>query len=413
MSFNKIESKTLLKKVYEQLLQKIIFGGFFLGQFHIRSTQQKLATATIILISFFCCFLQTGLGCSTFLLKNGSVLLAAHNLDMPDHIPGAIVINKRNVMKTRSSWLELTTGEKDPSPNLTWTSKYASVTFNPLGRDYPDGGMNEAGLFIEEMTLTGTKFPEDPSKPRIFMMQWMQYVLDSFSTVDQVIKSASQVTIDGWAWHFFTADKEGNAAVLEFLNRELVVYKGENLPLSALCNTKYSQEIERLGTYEEFGGDTPVSLENKKDIPRFVHAAYMLKHFDPSKNRPVDYAFQTLKQLERGVTQWSFVCDLKNLRVYFRTAPAQRIRHFDLLSFDLSCSTPVKIIDIHADLEKDISEKFKDYTLDLNRKFVKLGIDTLFGSSPQARAVVFKSQDTSLEKLGERIALYPERTKCK
>ena len=160
----------MLKKVYEQLLQKIIFVKFFSGQFYIRSTQQKLATATIIFISFFFCFLQTGVGCSTFLLKKGSVVLAAHNLDIPGHIPGAIIINKRNVMKTRSSWFELTTGEKDPSPNLAWTSKYASVTFNPLGREFPDGGMNETGLFIEEMTLTGTKFPEDPSKPRIFMM---------------------------------------------------------------------------------------------------------------------------------------------------------------------------------------------------------------------------------------------------
>jgi hypothetical protein len=35
--------------------------------------------------------------------------------------------------------------------------------------------MNEAGLYIEEMTLDGTRFPEDHSKPLIFMVQWMQY----------------------------------------------------------------------------------------------------------------------------------------------------------------------------------------------------------------------------------------------
>jgi hypothetical protein len=52
-------------------------------------------------------------------------------------------------------------------------------------------------------------------------------------------------------------------------------------------------------------------------MPRFVDAAKMLKHYDPSKRHAVEYGFDILTQLERGVTRWSFVCDLKNLKAYF------------------------------------------------------------------------------------------------
>lgn len=34
------------------------------------------------------------------------------------------------------------------SARLGWTSRYASVTFNQWGREFPMDGMNEAGLVV-------------------------------------------------------------------------------------------------------------------------------------------------------------------------------------------------------------------------------------------------------------------------
>ena len=64
------------------------------------------------------------------------------------------------------------------------TLQYISVTFNAFGRELPDGGMNEKGLFIWEMT-GGTTFDEEANRPRLFMSQWMQYQLDNFTHPQQ------------------------------------------------------------------------------------------------------------------------------------------------------------------------------------------------------------------------------------
>jgi len=84
--------------------------------------------------------------CSTFMLKGEDCHIYGHNLDSGSPVPGLVVINKRNIMKESRTWRELTTGKKDESISFQWTSKFGSVTFNPFGREFPDGGMNEAGL---------------------------------------------------------------------------------------------------------------------------------------------------------------------------------------------------------------------------------------------------------------------------
>jgi choloylglycine hydrolase len=343
------------------------------------------------------------------LLKKGDILIAGHNLGMPMHIPGVIVINKRGVAKKGKTWYEILSGKPSPVPSLTWVSKYGSITFNPFCRDFPDGGMNETGLFIGEMTLRGTRFPEDPSKPKIFMMQWMQYVLDNFEIVDQVIKSISEITLDGWEWHFFTADRKGNAAIIEFLDGKAMIYRGKDLPVAALCNTKYEEEIKNLKAFEGFDGKKPISLKDQT-IARFVHIAYMLKKYTPSEDSAIDYGFKILHQLDRGGTQWSFLCDLNHLKAYIRTAKSKKIRYVNLKSFDLSCNTPVKMLDIHADLFGNVEKNFQDYTLKANRNFVIQAFDALKNSG----FIDFvRSKGSTVEQVIQRIASYSETSTCR
>ena len=290
--------------------------------------------------------------CSTFMLKHGAEIIFGHNLDMPIPIPGLVVINKRGIYKEGTTWEELTSAESGKYKKVKWTSKFGSVSFNPLGVEFPDGGMNEKGLAIWEMTLSGTEFLRDKSLPRLFMMQWMQYILDNLETVDQVIKSAHEIAIDGWDWHFFTADKSGKCATIEFLNGEPVIHTGENLSVSALCNTRYAVELDRLKRYEGFGGRWPVEL-NDFNTPRFVHAAYMLKNYDPVKSESIiNYGFDILNHMERGGTQWSVILNLKQGDVYFKTSIANKIRRFSLKSFDLSNGKPRKLIDIDSNYDE-------------------------------------------------------------
>jgi choloylglycine hydrolase len=105
------------------------------------------------------------------MLRQPGAFVIGHNLDESFDVRGAIVVNKRKVQKTSVSLVELVTGQKPPSPSTSWTSLYGSVTFCPFGREFPDGGFNEAGLYIAEMTLPDTRFPEDDQLPKMFMMQ--------------------------------------------------------------------------------------------------------------------------------------------------------------------------------------------------------------------------------------------------
>jgi choloylglycine hydrolase len=346
--------------------------------------------------------------CSTFMLKHGSEQIFGHNLDMPMSIEGIVVVNKRNVFKKGKSFQELISDKGRKSPDISWTSKYGSITVNPFPREFPDGGMNEAGLCIWEMTLMGTKFMEDESLPTLFMMQWMQYCLDNFDSVDQVLKSTSEIAIDGWAWHFFTGDRTGKAASIEFLDGEVVIHSQDKLPVTALCNTIYAKELENLKEYEGFGGTKPIDMADEQ-VERFVHAAKMLKDYDPSKTESiVDYGFDVLGQLERGGTQWSIICDMKRLRIYFKTSLGKSIKYTAFDSFDFSNKTPAKILDINADLSGDVTGKFADSTTEANRNVARK-VYELFSQDPGFEKQL-KAQGITGEIFIERLATYADTT---
>ena len=186
--------------------------------------------------------------CSTFLIRHDGTLLVGHNLDEPgiEVWPGMVVVNKRGIPKQARTWRDVGSNTI-PAGRMRWVSKYGSITTNGFGRELPDGGMNEAGLVVCEMTLAETQFVEDDSLPQMFMMQWVQYLLDTCGSVEEVIRSAKSISLDGWNWHFFVADAKGEAAVIEFIEAKPVIFTGESMPVLVLCNTRYA---EGIGTTE-------------------------------------------------------------------------------------------------------------------------------------------------------------------
>jgi choloylglycine hydrolase len=315
----------------------------------------------------------TGSSCSTFMLHTEDAFLIGHNLDSGKEVPGTIVVNNRNVKKTGVSLAELILDIEIINPTIEWTSRYGSITFNAWGKEFIDGGINEEGLYIHEMTLLGTHFPEDDELPRMFMMQWMQYQLDKYATVEEVLSNISTITLDGWTWHFFVSDKDGNSAAIEFIDGILNISTGGSMPIPVLCNGAYQEELDNLGNYSGFGGEEPIRLRDK-GIPRFVHAAYMIQ--DPPQSIDLDYGFKILETLERGLTQWSIVIDIKQGRVYFRTSVGRNIKYIDIASFDFSSDTPVKMLDINSDLKGDVVDYFVDYSPIRNLRAAREGIES-------------------------------------
>ena len=310
--------------------------------------------------------------CSTFLLSTPGSRLVGHNLDDDIDVPGLVIANPRGITKENIGWQDLTGFRSKSRPRIRWTAKYGSITCNAFGREFPDGGLNEAGLYIEEMTLLGTAYPQTPGVPKMYHHQWVQYILDNFETVEQVLDSLAKVNIEGHCqWHFFTADQQGHAAAIEFLAGKAVVHSGAQMPVKALANTAYADELAHLAEYEGFGGTKTVDFKDRQGPERFVQAAAMIRKFEMQPQRPaVDEAFAILAQMDCGNNKWSAVFNLSQLRVYFRTYRAEEIKYIDFSSFDLSGSSPAMTRDIHQPGSGDVSGQFQAFSEAGNRSAI-------------------------------------------
>src|SRR5262245_35171247 len=89
--------------------------------------------------------------CSTFATRGEHAFIVGRNMDNPLPVAGLVLVNKRGIQKSTLPWSTLApSGPAEAAP--TWVSKYGSVTMSAIGRDFQDGGMNEASLIVEEMT---------------------------------------------------------------------------------------------------------------------------------------------------------------------------------------------------------------------------------------------------------------------
>jgi len=310
--------------------------------------------------------------CSTFQIESGDTIITGHNLDDYFTVPGMVVVNPRGIEKQSLSWKDFRKGRKNDVPRISWKSKYGSITYSIFGRELIDGGMNEAGLYIGEMTLFKTKYPTISSQPTFYHCFFMQYILDNFSSVDEALESFSRLNIDGHSlWHFFIADKHGNTAIVEFLNGEPVVYRGENLPHKVLCNTTYQSDLDSLALYKGYGGERVIDVTDKENTKRTVRATEMIRLYSENQQKPIiDYSFEMLSLLDLGNNQWQIVCDLTNQRVYFRTVLNGNIKFVDFSDFDFSSSSQ-KYIDIHSNQVGDVSASFQTLTNKINKKYVR------------------------------------------
>jgi ankyrin repeat protein len=98
----------------------------------------------------------------------------------------------------------------------------------------------------------------------------------------------------------------------------------------------------------------------------------MLNAYDSQTgSSPVDYVFEILENLSGNITRRSYVVDLNNQVVYFRTGSHTPVRSFSLKSFDFSCDAPAQILDLNARFSGDVTGKFQDYTLRANRRIAE------------------------------------------
>jgi choloylglycine hydrolase len=206
--------------------------------------------------------------------------------------------------------------------------------------------------------------------PTLGTLEWIQYQLDSSSTVTEVITNSERVRIASQIpLHYLVSDKAGNTATIEFLNGKLVAHVGKTLTVSALTNDSYDKSVK-------YAVATPFEkARTNSSLDRFVRAAQRTAEFErqpKTEQQAVNYAFEILSNVAQpGYTQWSIVYDQKRAKIYFRTLQSPQIKMVDATAFDYSCASAVKMFDANSKDGGDVTPKFADYTRSANRNLIE------------------------------------------
>lgn len=346
--------------------------------------------------------------CTTFVRHHGNRLVLGRNLDWITGT-GLIIVNPRNLEKVAIT---------DPSEKpATWVSKFGSVTFNQVGRELPFGGINESGLVVEHMTFDKTTYPSKDHRAAIGAFQWIQFQLDNYSSVEEVINSDTIVRISDATnkIHFLVCDRSGHTAAIELLDGKMVCHTGKDLPVRVLANSSYD---ESLSCYNN-NGDT----QYNRSLYNFSTAAQGNVQADASsKDSLIENSFHTLRDVSQGLgTKWSIVYDISDMKIYIKVfetptiAGEQKIfrrqppydpitKVVDFKALDFNCSGVAKVFDLNFDHDGVVNPYFVDYSTAINRDFIGRAFAFFKGWGVP---ISLKDEDM------DNLAKYPDSFKCR
>lgn len=301
-------------------------------------------------------------------LKDGDAVVFGKNFDFALG-QGQVHVNQRGLRKTALI--------APPEKPLTWVAVYGSISFNQNGREFPCGGMNEAGLVIEMMMHENEEavYPALDERHGLEELQWIQYQLDMSASVADVVASDAVVRISRASIappHFLVSDARGNVAAIEYVDGAMAVHAGTDLKCAALANNTYSLSLEYKTGLDSGAAQPEEGIASS--FSRFARAAAMAGAYDRAHGSPVDCAFSVLDSVSSRATQWNIVYDSRNKTIHYRTRANRAIRGIAVSMFDFSCSSRR----LFADIEKDISGRsdFETYDPEVNLKL----IDTVWSS---------------------------------
>jgi choloylglycine hydrolase len=291
-------------------------------------------TVALLAIGVACLGLRPLAACTTFCLRDGARVVFGRNYDYYTGV-GRLTVNRRGLAKSGFQ----------PDIGFSWVSRFGSVSFDQFGCEFPTGGMNEAGLVVELMALSGTQYPV-VTTPTLVDLQWIQYQLDTAASVGDVLGSDREVSIRPGTspLHFLVADRQGRCATVEFIGGRRVVHVDESLPVAALTNHAYDE------AWSYASRTPPAAADTVSSLGRFVHAADAVRQFQETPvSDPVAYAFNVLDHVQQpGFTRWNVVYDLANATLHFRTDAARELKRVRFATLNFASEAPLRVVDLNA-----------------------------------------------------------------
>ena len=269
---------------------------------------------TVLLISIF--IYQISIACSAFYF-NGENKIFAKNFDW-GFGQGYLIKNIRGQQKYAYGFR---------GNNVAgWTSKFGSITFNQNGKEFPYGGINEKGLVVEQLWLGNTEYQENNNKT-ISELEWIQYQLDNYENVDEVIKNINSLTIKPIARiHYFLADRNGVTAVIDFVNGEVKIDRQQS-KFQVITN----ESSEDSKKYYDFNKD--INPNSRSHFDRYC----ILRNNLNVENLSISESFKKLNLVKEDEpnykSYWSIVYDINKLEFYFKSVDNSEIKKVSLKDF--------------------------------------------------------------------------------
>lgn len=309
--------------------------------------------------------------CSTIIYSSNGRKYLAENYDYSlDH--GLVGTNLRGTKKTN--------GRPPGDQQVSWSVKYGSVTFNQFSLEFPVSGMNEAGLSIALMWHEEGDFGDDKQFDRLNELQWIQYQLDNFRNIDEVIEGLQSIRPENGPvpLHFTLLDAHGESLLVEFIAGDLVLHRNVSYPI--LTNNSYNTCLVAAEKNEAI-----TSLPSNS-IGRFAHLYRQLS--DCRKKQTSADGFRLLDSVSMSpentdlfpwskgdkltVTAWSIVFDTNQKTIFLKTNRNKDIREFNLNEVDFDAKGGYQIADIHSGSSGSMMNFFELYSEAKNRKILRL-----------------------------------------
>lgn len=237
--------------------------------------------------------------------------------------------------------------------SVKWSSKYGSVIISIYDLASCDG-MNEAGLVGNLLYLAESDYgnPEQSKKPKISLGALLQYILDNYKSVSEVITAfkPDPLTIvtalapngEPSTAHFSISDPSGDSAIVEYLNGKIKIH--HNSEYKVMTNSPIYEQQLTLNAYWELIGGRNMLPGTISAADRFVRASYNLKSspkfkgdieavaaiFSQMRSISVPLGMEDPEKPNISSTLWRSVLDHNKKRYYFESVLNPAIFWVDL-----------------------------------------------------------------------------------
>lgn len=271
---------------------------------------------------------------------------------------GYAFINKRNIAKKS---LTLSTGS-----GKSWVSKYGSVSFNQISRDFPYGGMNETGLNMEIMWLDSTRYPTTKkSSDQINESQLIQYIIDTAATTKEAVEKIEEVSLVAIMApvHYMICDVSNECVTVEYLNEKLVVTPMEKGKEQILQNSIYRNTLKY---------DLRVSGRTPRNSTADINFIFNNKKAQ-TEEEFVNKSFANLDRLaQENWSRWQIVYNQQTKKIWFRTIKTPIIKSINMAEYELDCliDPEEKIIDLDSPVSGEVRDHLITHTKEINKKML-------------------------------------------